>query len=276
MHAGEPVPVDALVDELWGNASPSSAKTTVQTYIMQLRRIIAAVIAPFTQCAGKSAAKELETVPGGYLLNTGSDEIDVHQFERLTWEGHRSRELGDFQAASRQFGEALACWRGPALADIQAGAHLKVDIRRLEEAKLNVLDCRIEADLRLGRHHELLGGLSALVEHHPSHEGLVAHLMLALYRSGRRGDALASYRRLHDTLSQEYGLEPSPQLRRLQRSMLVSERGSSEPLDSWHAVASRGHSSPGTRRGPGRTMQIPAEVGSLSWQAHTSPDTATT
>jgi len=274
MRAGEPVPVKELVDELWGGSVPTSAKSTVQTYIMQLRRVISAVAGRLPHSGDKSVTQELKTVPGGYLLNVGTDETDVRKFDRLSREAHRSRENGDFPVASQKFGGALSCWRGPALADVDAGPHLKVDIKRLEEAKLNVLDCRIEADLRLGRYHELLGELAGLVERYPAHEGLVAHLMLALHRSGRRCDALAAYARLHTTLSEQYGLEPSPQLRRLQRSILVSDRGSSEPVESWHAVTSHAHASSGSH-GPGRTVRIPAELGSLSWHTHTNSGTGT-
>jgi DNA-binding SARP family transcriptional activator len=116
-----------------------------------------------------------------------------------------------------------------------------VDVQRLEEARLNALDCRIDADLRLGRHHELLGELSALVSQYRTHEGLCAHLMLALYRSGRRGAAVNAYGRLHSCLSSELGLEPSAQLQRLQRTMLTAGRDSADLDASWHEATEGRH-----------------------------------
>jgi SARP family transcriptional regulator, regulator of embCAB operon len=120
--------------------------------------------------------------------------------------------------------EALAIWRGRALVDVQTGPLLEVESHRLEEARLDVLDRRIDADLRLGRHHELLGELAGLVGRYRTHEGLHAHLMLALYRSGRRGEAIDVYRRMRTGLVNELGLEPSPSLRRLQHAILMSDR----------------------------------------------------
>jgi DNA-binding SARP family transcriptional activator len=241
LHANTVVPVEALIKELWPHERPRSAKTIVQTYVLHLRKLISAA-GPDRDPGGRAAKQVLATVPGGYRLAAPAEHSDVAHFEKLAAAGHRARELGDFIGASRDFSDALTKWRGEALMDVQRGPHLDVDVQRLEEARLNALDCRIDADLRLGRHHELLGELSALVSQHRTHEGLCAHLMLALYRSGRRGAAISAYGRLHACLSGDLGLEPSSQLQRLQRSMLGADRESTELADSWHdAAAARRH-----------------------------------
>lgn len=274
MHANDVVPVKALVDELWGDAAPRSARTTVQTYVVQLRKLTAVALGNPPDVATRSAKQILATVPGGYLLSSPNDQVDVRRFEQQASAGHREREHGDFEEASKRFADALSSWRGPALADVQTGPHLSVETTRLEEARLNALYCRIEADLRLGRHHELLSELAALVARHRTHEGLCAHLMLALYRSGRRCEALDIYHRLYSSLTAELGLEPTPALRRLQRSMLVPDRGSAELTESWHAATSLGHRTMRTgttaRDVTGHPRRISAELASMPWDVHTS------
>jgi DNA-binding SARP family transcriptional activator len=128
----------------------------------------------------------------------------------------------DFPEAAGRLREALALWSGPALAGVHAGVHLQTQVRRLEETRLCALDQRIEADLRLGRHRELLAELTVLVSTYPTHESLCGQYMLALHRSGRRGEALNAYQRLRGTLVRSLGLEPSAALAKLQRSILMS------------------------------------------------------
>jgi DNA-binding SARP family transcriptional activator len=228
VHADEVVPVAALYEELWGSNIPRSASTTLQTYILNLRTLIAAAHGG----PAADAKRILETRPGGYMLNTQDAEtqpkapagaVDVRRFEQLAAAGHRAHQARDYLAAADKFRSALALWRGPALVDIQLGPMLEVEVHRLTEARLCALDRRIDADLRLGRHHELVGELSALVARHRTHEGLHAHLMVALYRTGRRGQAMDVFRRLHTCLVDDLGLEPSPGLRRLQHAILKSD-----------------------------------------------------
>jgi SARP family transcriptional regulator, regulator of embCAB operon len=272
MHANEPVPMENLIHELWGKTPPSTAKTTVQTYVMHIRKLISRALAAVRLEGQRQAKQELVTTPGGYELMTSPDGVDRWHFERFTSAGHRAREKGDYETASKQFCEALNCWRGRALADVQVGEHLKIDIQRLEEARLNALDCRIEADLRLGRHHELLGELAAVVRQYPSHEGLTAHLMAALYRSGRRWDALEAYQRLYACLD-DLGLEPSPPLRRLHRTMLVCDRSSGDLTDGWTTTTTHGGrvrtvEQPSDRLGGNRAGRIPVALASIPWQAN--------
>ncbi|NBE54454.1 AfsR/SARP family transcriptional regulator [Streptomyces boluensis] len=217
------VPVDTLIEELWGEHPPRSARTTLQTYILQLRELITTALTHDPQNTTPRTAKDiLTTTPGGYLLHTTNGTYDVREFERLAGTGYRSMDAGDFPNAARQLREALDLWSGNALADVHAGPQLHPEVRRLEESRLCALDQRIEADLRLGRHRELLGELTVLVQRHRTHETLHGQLMVALHRSGRRREALDVYQRLRTALVRELGLEPSAGLRRLQRSVLMS------------------------------------------------------
>ncbi|MFF2521200.1 AfsR/SARP family transcriptional regulator [Streptomyces liangshanensis] len=223
LHADQVVPVAALIEELWAGEPPRSARTTLQTYVLQLRSLIAAALGSEPGGAEQRTAKDiLITLPGGYRLDTGGGTSDVKEFDRLAGLGYRAADAGDYPRAARQLREALALWTGPAFADVQGGAQLDMEIRRLEESRLCALDQRIEADLRLGRHRELLAELTVLVSRYRTHENLHGQFMLALHRSGRRGEALSVYQRLRSTLVKELGLEPSAAVRRLQRSILMA------------------------------------------------------
>ncbi|OIK06011.1 AfsR/SARP family transcriptional regulator [Streptomyces monashensis] len=223
LHADHVVPVATLIEELWGGQPPRSARTTLQTYVLQLREMIAAALARDPEGAEPRSAKDvLSTAPGGYVLNTFGGTTDVREFERLAGLGYRAMDAGDFPRAARELCDALALWNGTALADVHTGPQLEMHRRRLEETRLCALDQRIEADLRLGRHRELLGELTVLVSRYRTHENLHGQFMLALHRSGRRSEALDAYQRLRTTLVRELGLEPSGALRRLQRSILMA------------------------------------------------------
>jgi DNA-binding SARP family transcriptional activator len=231
LHADQVVPVSALIDELWAGEPPRSARTTLQTYVLQLRALISTALERdpaegqegHEGTTGRRTAKSvLVTLPGGYLLNSGGGTSDVREFDRLAGMGYRAMDAGDFPGAARLLRDALALWSGPAFADVQGGVQLDMETRRLEETRLCALDQRIEADLRLGRHRALLAELTVLVSRYRTHENLHGQFMLALHRSGRRGEALDVYQRLRATLVRELGLEPSAALRRLQRSILMA------------------------------------------------------
>ncbi|MEV0695856.1 AfsR/SARP family transcriptional regulator [Streptomyces sp. NPDC050388] len=223
LHADQVVSVASLTKELWGAAPPRSARATLQTYVLQLRELITLALKRDAEGTPARTAKDvLVTVPGGYLLNISGGSSDVREFERLAGLGYRAMDAGDFPGAARQLREALSLWTGAAFADVQAGAQLSMETRRLEETRLCALDQRIEADLRLGRHRELLGELSVLVSRYRTHETLHGQFMLALHRSGRRTEALEVYQRLRRALVRELGLEPSAGLRRLQRSIMMT------------------------------------------------------
>ncbi|MER8105355.1 AfsR/SARP family transcriptional regulator [Kitasatospora sp. NPDC094016] len=223
LRADQVVSAGVLAEELWSGRPPRSARTTVQTYVLQLRDMIDRALGQVGPAAGVSCAKDvLVTSPGGYMLNSGGGLTDVREFERLAGMGYRAMDGDDHPLAARMLGEALGLWRGPAFADVPAGGQLAVEARRLEETRLCALDQRIEADLRLGRHRVLLAELTVLVDRYRTHESLHGQYMIALHRSGRRGEALEAYQRLRNTLVRELGMEPSAGLRRLQRSILLA------------------------------------------------------
>ncbi|MEU8792976.1 AfsR/SARP family transcriptional regulator [Streptomyces sp. NPDC048643] len=244
LHVDRVLPVGLLIEELWGQRPPRSARTTLQTYILQLRELIgtaletgaahSAALQPAPQDGVPVSAKDvLVTAPGGYLLRGGGGSSDVQKFERLAGMGYRAMDAEDFAGAARLLREALSLWSGSALADVQTGAQLEMEARRLEETRLCALYQRIEADLRLGRHRELLGELTVLVSRYRTHENLHGQFMLALHRSGRRGEALSVYQRLRQALVRDLGLEPSAGLRRLQRAILET---SEAPAPTAHVL----------------------------------------
>lgn len=225
LRADQVVSVATLTEELWGRVPPRSARTTLQTYVLQLRELIAAALqqGPPTGGTRRTAKEVLVTMPGGYLLDSGDGTSDVKEFERLTDLGHRSMDAGDLEGAAEQLRQALGFWSGEAaFSGVRAGAQLAMEARRLEETRLSALDRRIEADLRLGRHRELVAELAVLVGRYPTHETLCGQYMLALHRSGRRSEALRTYQRIRTTLVRELGLEPSVDLRRIQGMILAS------------------------------------------------------
>ncbi|MFE1444670.1 BTAD domain-containing putative transcriptional regulator [Streptomyces sp. NPDC058739] len=257
LHADQVVPVSALIDELWAGQPPRSARTTLQTYVLQLRDLITAALekeaSGEAQGTGRSAKDVLVTSPGGYMLVSGGGTSDVKEFDRLAGMGYRSMDAGDFKDAARLLSDALALWTGSAFADVQTGAQLEMEAQRLEEGRLCALDQRIEADLRLGRHRELLAELTVLTRRYRTHENLHAQFMLALHRSGRRGEALDVYHRLRSTLVRDLGLEPSARLRRLQQSILVA--APETPLVPEHQLPA-GAPLSAERTGRGRPLHV--------------------
>jgi YVTN family beta-propeller protein len=209
LHRREVVSVDRLVDELWGERPPDTATKTVQVYVSRLRKEL-----------GEGAVL---TRGGGYVLDIEPEQLDAARFERLAHEGRSALEHDEVSSARDLFGQALALWRGPALDDLAYEAFAQGEIARLEELRLATLEERVEADLALGRHSELVPELETLVREHPARERLRAQLILALYRSGRQADALASYRDARRALVDELGLEPSRALQALEHAILTQD-----------------------------------------------------
>lgn len=245
LHPGRPVPVAVLKEELWGPLPPSSAHSTLQTYILRLRRALAAAFGgPYgsegpTGAAGAGAVEPAGTAVGkagatgparardllatghdGYLLRIAEENVDAFAFQRAAQAGHTAFADGDSARAARLLREALALWTGPALVDVRAGAALRIHAARLEESRLLATERRLDAELRLGLHGELLAELVELTRLHPANERLHAQAMVAFYRAGRQSEALQLYRGLRRRLVEELGLEPAPQLQRLHQAML--------------------------------------------------------
>lgn len=211
--------VDQLVEELWGESPPPSALTTVQTYIYQLRKLLKLDDQPVGD--GDPTRPALLSHPGGYILQLPDlADVDANLFEDLVRRG-RTELLGARpKAAAQTFRDALTLWRGNVLEGVTTGPVLYAHATRLEELRRTVLTLRIEADLQLGRHHEIIGELNSMVAAEPTREDISAKLMIALYRSGRRADALGVYQRIRTALVDELGLDPAAELQRLHQLML--------------------------------------------------------
>lgn len=220
LSPGRVVTVATLMEELWGAKPPQSALATLQTYILQLRRRLGSAMGPD---APGTAKEVLATRHGGYAMETTAESVDVHAYDRLVAEGRSAFEAGDDAGAADRFDQALTLWRGPALVDVRVGPVLKIEVMCLEESRLCTVAQRIDANLRLGRHTELIPELTELTARHPQHEVLHSQAMVALYRSGRQASALEVYRRLRIRLVEELGVEPSPQVQRLHQAMLTGD-----------------------------------------------------
>ncbi len=206
LHPNEVVPTDRLIDDLWGEDSPERAAAALRVNVSRLRKTLPQDV--------------LTTRSPGYVLRVGPDELDLHRFERLVDEGRSLLARGLTADASVRLREALSLWRGPALADFAYESFAQAAIARLEEIRLAAVELRIDADLALGRHHELVGELEAHVAEHPLRERLQMFLMTALYRSGRQAEALDSYHDARRALVDELGINPSIALQELERAIL--------------------------------------------------------
>ena len=205
LDAGRTVSVDRLVDDLWGEAAPATAQKMVQIYVSALRKALPPGV--------------LVTRSPGYAVDLPREAVDLFRFERLRERGQAALAAGSPVAARELVREALALWRGPALAEFHE-PFAETEARRLEEQQLATLEERIDADLALGGDSSLIGELEALVARHPLRERPRGQLMVALYRAGRQADALAGYRRFREMLAGELGIEPSPALRELEVRIL--------------------------------------------------------
>ena len=203
LRADQVVPRDHLVDALWGEDPPDTARNTLQVYVSQVRKLLPDGL--------------LETTADGYRLAIDPGAVDVFEFERLTQSGRSALTIGDAAGAAETLRRALDLWRGTPT-DLP-----QLEALRLEELRLTAQEDRIDAELALGRHVQLVGELELLVAEQPLRERARAQLMLALYRSGRQADALAVYQRARRTLVEELGIEPGESLRKLERAILEQD-----------------------------------------------------
>jgi predicted ATPase/DNA-binding SARP family transcriptional activator len=209
LRAGQTVTLERLVDELW-EEPPATAVKTARVYVSRLRHEL--------------PAGAIKSRPGGYVLVLDDDELDLRAFEQAAEEGRRALAAGNSGRAAELLRQALALWRGPALAGLTSEA-LRLEAERLEEGRLRALEDRLEADLGCGREREIVPELQALVQEEPFRERPRAQLMMALYRSGRPGDALELYRETRRLLVEELGMEPGQELRKLERAILQGDPG---------------------------------------------------
>lgn len=223
VNAGTEVRTDQIIEELWEDRPPVSAMTTLQTYVYQLRKLLQLGAEADAGDTGRPQLPALRTSPGGYVLALAPSALDCREFEHLAERGRAQLDAGRREEAAETLRAALQLWRGPALSDVGVGPVLQASAVRLEEIRKSALEQRIEAELALGRHHELISELTGIVSRQPTHEGFQAKLILALYRTGRRSDALQVYQRARTALADELGLAPSPELERLHRAVLVAD-----------------------------------------------------
>ncbi|MFE9747001.1 BTAD domain-containing putative transcriptional regulator [Saccharothrix saharensis] len=214
VRPGTVVPVDALVTALWGDEPPDRARSTCQAYVMRLR-----------QALGDGAV--VRTCPGGYLLDVTPEQVDVGRFTALTKEAGVATRPED---RAELLHRALALWRGQALVDVPSESLHRDVAPALTEQRLRALAHRVDADLALGRHEELVGELTALTAEHPFQERFWAQLMLALHRCNRQADALHVYQELDRTLVEELGLRPGEEVRALQEAILKEDPALAAPV----------------------------------------------
>ncbi len=215
LRSNQVVSSERLVEELWDDEPAATAPKMLQKYVSQLRTTL-------DDRGPGSDGQRVVTRGQGYLLRVAPDELDSTKFERLLADGRRARAAGRPEAAEI-LRDAVALWRGPALEEFADRSFARADLARLEEMRLAALEERISADLDLGRHTDVIAELENLVAAQPLRERLRGQLMLALYRSDRQAEALQVYRDTHRMFGEELGLDPSPDLQRLEQSILAQD-----------------------------------------------------
>ena len=225
LNANEAVSRDRLIDGLWGERPPPTAAHTLDNYVSRLRKLL----------GGERIARR----PPGYVLHLAAEELDLERFEHLLERGRDQVARGDPAEGAATLRSALALWRGPALADLLYEPFAATEAERLEQRRLAALEERIDAELASGRSRELIPELEALAAAHPFRERLLGQLVLALYRAGRQSDALANLQAARRRLAEELGLEPGPQLRELERQILVHDPALGPPLPKAKGIGRR-------------------------------------
>jgi DNA-binding SARP family transcriptional activator/tetratricopeptide (TPR) repeat protein len=248
LSAGRLVTVDELAETLWGSVPPRSARASLRNYVMRLRKSLA-----------DGGLSRISTQPDGYLISVEAGELDVERFATLLADARAAARDSAWAVAAKQLGMALTLWRGPPLSDVPSSLLALREAPRLTEMRLQALEARIEADLRLGRHTDVIIELRQLAAAYPLRERLHALLMTALYRDGQQAGALAAYQAVRRVLIDELGTEPGPELRQLQRQILDADHdlpAASAP--TWAAE----HTVPGMRSMAGWSAprQLPATV----------------
>ncbi len=230
------VPVDELVEALWGSAPPPSARPSLQTYVMRLRKSLA-----------DTGHSRISTQPDGYLISVGTDELDVDRFESSLGAAREAMGAGSWADAAALLRTALSLWRGQPLSGVQSDTLVRREVPRLAEMRLQALEARIDADLHLGRYAGVIAELRQLAAAHPLRERLHGLLMLALYRDGRQAEALAAYQHARRVLIDELGTEPGSELRKIHQQILDADADLEAP-------------EPGPLTARGREPVVPREL----------------
>ncbi len=211
LEAGRVVPTDRLIDLLWGESAPRTAPTSLRNALTKLRKDLGADV--------------VETRAPGYVLNAEPGRIDARRFELALREARTAAP----EARRAQLQSALELWRGPALAEFAFDQFAQPEIRRLEELRLVAIGERIDADLELGRHSDVIGELEQLVDEHPLRETFSRQHIVALYRAGRQAEALDAFKTVRARFVEELGIEPGPELKRLQSEILRHDTAIAAP-----------------------------------------------
>jgi DNA-binding SARP family transcriptional activator len=211
-RANQLVPIDELVELVWDGMPPPHAARTVRVHIVRLR-----------QALGPSAAARIVTKSPGYLCRVGEDELDVLRFEILCRQARSADRQQDWARAVGLLTEALELWRGPPLADVPSELLRQRELPRLDQLRVQAVENHLDIGMRLGRYEQLIPQLRELITGYPLRERPYAHLMRALADGGRRAEALAVYQDARRVLAGELGIEPGPELRNLQQSILAGE-----------------------------------------------------
>ncbi|QFZ19210.1 AfsR/SARP family transcriptional regulator [Saccharothrix syringae] len=214
IRANQVVSADQLLAELWGDDPPRRALAGLHVYVSQLRKFLAGVL---------PGPDRVVTRAPGYLIRVDADEVDLLVFRRLVHQGRNYVRAGRHEEAAGAFAEALELSRESVLDDLREGAIVTRFATWVEELRLECTEMFVECNFTLGRHRELVGFLHELVAEHPLHEAFHRQLMLALYRSDRRADALGVYQAARDTITSELGLEPCRAMRELHHAILLGE-----------------------------------------------------
>jgi YVTN family beta-propeller protein len=230
LHAGEVVSRDTLIDDLWGEDPPTTAAKTLQVHVSRLRRELGDAIVSHG---------------GGYSIRVEPGELDLERFEQLVAEGRQALAEKQYDRAAERLRDALKLWRGPSLPELADEPFARAQIGRLEDARLDATEERLEAELALGHHAEAMQELELLVAAHPYRERLHELHMLALYRSGRQADALSAYQDARNVLVEELGLEPGKRLRELHGAILEQDLALEAPAPPPPAAAEGSASPPG-------------------------------
>jgi SARP family transcriptional regulator, regulator of embCAB operon len=214
VRADQLVLTEQLITEIWGQYPPVRATAGIHVYVSQLRKYLSGI---------DPEHRPIVTRPSGYLLRLGSDELDVRIFLDLVASGRAYYKEGDFYEARAVLSDALALWRGPVHGEGRDGPILGGFTIWLNETHAECTELLVDAQLKLGRHRELIGWLYSLIAEHPLREAFSRQLMLALYRCGRRADALKVYQSVRSTLNEELGIDPGRELRDMRQAIITSD-----------------------------------------------------
>jgi DNA-binding SARP family transcriptional activator len=212
LQANRIVTLDAMIDALWDGAPPARARVTVQGYVSRLRQVL-----------GDAAGGPIITRQPGYVLAVSAGELDVDRFTELYGQARSAVAGGAWRLAVARLDEALALWRGDPLADVPSAVLQRTEVPRLAELRLRAFESRFDAELRLGRHAELVAEIRKLASGEPLREGLHGQLMLALYGCGQQAEALEAFRRIDQRLRSELGIDAGPDLGDLHQRMVAAD-----------------------------------------------------